>query len=188
MPSLVSGTSSEFMGKKPLPRSIRDRTMVFILGPSGVGKSTVAQVLSGEDAIRQSESEVLDAINHHARNRKWNAGLINAPALVIECPCFLDRRPAALEGLKDLMRRRAGGRRRTWVVEAASGTSMETIMGSVHPGYRATLVLRFPVGRGRLRFAKRICRDLGLDTAHAVATVDIEPWTYQLVRDTLQSA
>ena len=185
LPALVSGTSSEFLGKKPLPRSIRDRQMVFILGPTGVGKSCVALALAGTENKLLSESDVLDAINHHVRNREWQSGILEAPALVIESPCFLNRRPAALEGFQDLVRRRAGGGRRTWVVEAKSGSSMENIMAAVHPGYRATLLLRFPVGRGRLRFAKRICDELGIAGVHARSTVDLEPWTYERVQLTL---
>ena len=71
------------------------------------------------------------------------------------------------------------------VVEAESGTSMERIMGAVHPGYRATIVLRFPVGRGRLRFAKRLCSDLGIGHESAKATTEIHPWTYAAVRAAL---
>jgi len=187
LPALVSGTSSEFMGKKPLPRSIRDRQMVFILGPAGVGKSTVARTLAGTDRTMLSESHVLDAINHHARHREWQSEWLGATALVIESPCFLNRRPAALEGFQELVRQRAGGGRRTWVIEAKSGTAMESIMAAVHPGYRATLLLRFPVGRGRIRFAKRVCDELGIANIHARSTVDLEPWTYEQVRLTLAS-
>jgi len=175
------------MGKKPLPRSIRDRQMVFILGPTGVGKSSVALALAGPNKKLLSESDVLSAINHHVRSRAWPPDILQAPALVIECPCFLNRRPAALEGFQDFVRQRAGGGRRTWVVEAKSGSAMESIMAAVHPGYRATLLLRFPVGRGRLRFAKRICDELGIAGSHAQSTVDLDSLTYEKVRLTLAS-
>ncbi len=185
MPSLVSGTSREFMGNKPLPRTIRDRPMVFILGPAGVGKTSVARVLAGPEAAELPEQDVLSALSHHARHREWQSELLEARALVLECPCFLNRRPAAMERFKELLRRRAGGGRCTWVVEAESGTSMESVMGSVHPGYRATVLLRFPVGRGRLRFARRVCDELGIEGRHAAATADLDPWTYAAVRSAL---
>ena len=173
------------MGKKPLPRSIRDRKIVFILGPTGVGKSSVAQALAGNDCTHLSQKGVLDAINFNARHREWKSELLLSACLILECPCFLNRRPAALDGLQELLRMRAGGERRTWVIEAQSGTAMDQVMGAVHPGYRATLVLRFPVGRGRLRFAKRICNDLGIPNSRAAATVHIDPWSYETVRQVL---
>ena len=175
------------MGDKPLPRSIRDRKMVFILGPSGVGKSSVADIWAGDRSTRLTDQDVLDAINHHARQREWPTHLLESSALVLECPCFLDRRPSALESLQLLLRLRAGRDRRTWVVEATNGTSMERVMSAVHPGYRATLVLRFPIGRGRLRFAKRICDELGLNKTLAPQTTHIEPWSYDAVRRSLEA-
>ena len=185
MPALVSGTSQEFIGEKPLPRVIRDRRMLFILGPGGVGKTTVAQTLAGEDALPLSESDVLGALNEQTRTREWSPHSSIAPSVLLECPCFLDRRPAARDALRTLLRLRAGGGRRTVVVEAESGTSMERIMEAVHPGYRATIVLRFPVGRGSCAFAKRLCSDLGIGHESAQATTEIHPWTYAAVRAAL---
>src|SRR5436190_8671872 len=42
-PALVSGTSGEFLGRKPLPRSVATRPALFIFGPAGVGKTSVAR-------------------------------------------------------------------------------------------------------------------------------------------------
>lgn len=185
LPALVSGTSQEFLGQKPLPRVIRDRSMVFILGPDGVGKSTVARTLAGEKALILADGDVLDELSDHARTRQWTTRLTQTASLLLECPCFLDRRPAAMDALRTLLRLRAGGGRRTIVVEAGSGTAMETVMEAVHPGYRATIVLRFPIGRGRLRFAKRLCHELGISDVAARDTTEIEPWTYATVKTAL---
>ena len=182
LPSLVSGTSREFLGRKPLPRSIRDRWMVFLLGPTGVGKTTVARSLAGPLGRYLSEAAVLSSLKDHARERTWEPALIDDPALVLECPCFMSRRPAAMHAIQALLRSRSGGGRKTWVIEAESGTAMERVMSVVHPGYRATVVLRFPVGRGRLRFAKNVCDELGIPARLAAATVDLKPWTYTAVR------
>ena len=187
MPALVSGTSQEFLGEKPLPRVIRDRGMVFILGPAGVGKSTVALTLAGDEALSLTENEVLGALKDQVREREWTKRLLNAHSLLLECPCFLDRRPAALDALRAFLRLRAGGGRRTIVVEAASGTAMERLMEAVHPGYRATIVLRFPVGRGRLRFAKRLCTELQISEMNATETTTLDPWTYAAVKSALTS-
>lgn len=187
MPALVSGTSQEFIGGKPLPRVIRDRGMVFILGPSGVGKTTVAQTLAGDEALQLTEADVLESLSAQARARTWSSPLTDASSVLLECPCFLDRRPAAQDALRTLLRLRAGGGRRTIVVEADSGTAMERLMEAVHPGYRATIVLRFPIGRGRLRFAKRLCRELNIDDENAQATTTLRPWTYTAVKAALTS-
>jgi hypothetical protein len=187
MPALVSGTSQEFVGGKPLPRVIRSRTMVFLLGPAGVGKTTVAKSLAGNDALYLSDAQVLEALNTHARKRAWDEELLKYSSVVLECPCFLERRPAALQTLQRLLRVRSGGGRRTVICEADSGTPMEELMGAVHPGYRATVVLRFPVGRGRMRFALRVCNELGLSADHAEATEELEPWTYAAVRTVIST-
>jgi hypothetical protein len=187
MPALVSGTSQEFVGGKPLPRTIRSRTMVFLLGPEGVGKTTVAKSLAGNDSLYLSDAQLLKVLTEHARKRTWDEELLKLSSVVLECPCFLGRRPSALQALQTLLRIRSGGGRRTVVCEAESGTSMEELMGAVHPGYRATVVLRFPVGRGRKRFALRVCDELGLAASYAEGTVELEPWTYAAVRSKIST-
>jgi hypothetical protein len=161
--------------------------MVFLLGPAGVGKTTVAKSLAGNDALYLSDAQVLEALNTHARKRAWDEELLKYSSVVLECPCFLERRPAALQTLQRLLRVRSGGGRRTVICEADSGTPMEELMGAVHPGYRATVVLRFPVGRGRMRFALRVCNELGLSADHAEATEELEPWTYAAVRTVIST-
>ena len=182
MPALVSGTSQEFAGAKPLPRAIRARAMVFVLGPSGVGKTTVAKRIGGSSARYLSSEDVLKAINAFARSRKIPDDLDTCPTLILECPSFLERRPAAQNALQSLLRVRAGGDRRTVVCEAESGTPLEDLMSVVHPGYRATVMLRFPVGRGRKRYALRVCDELGLPAHCASGTESLDPWTYDTVR------
>ena len=178
MPALVSGTSREFVGEKPLPKVISARSMLFVMGPPGVGKSTVAKSLGGPDAVYVTEPEMLQAINHHALKRSWSHAFEMAHTLVMECPCFLDRRPAALQAMQTLLRLRSGGGRRTLVCEPESGTSLETLMSAVHPGYRATIVLRFPLGRGRKRFAHAVCDEFGASRTLASKTDKLDPWTY----------
>ena len=187
MPALVSGTSQEFASGQALPRTIRSRTMVFVLGPVGVGKTTVARSLAGDDARYLSDAEVIEALNAYARERSWSEELVHFSDVVLECPCFLSRRPSALRALQTLLRARSGGGRRTVMCEAESGTPLEDLMAVVHPQYRATVVLRFPVGKGRKRFALRVCEELGLEASCAADTEHIEPWTYAAVRSAINT-
>jgi hypothetical protein len=117
--------------------------MMFVLGPLGVGKSSVARGLAGTDGRYLSEEDVLSALKSQTRQRCWAADLVKCPALVLESPCFLNRRPAVLRSLQALLRLRAGQGRRTWVCEAEIGSNVERLIEAIHPGYRATLVLRF---------------------------------------------
>ena len=187
MPALVSGTSQEFAGSKPLPRVIRSRTMIFVLGPAGVGKTTVATRIGGPNARYLSSDDVLDAINQLTRLRSMAVELETFPTIVLECPSFMSRRPAAQSALQSLLRVRAGGGRRTIVCEAESGTHVEDLMSVVHPGYRATVVLRFPVARGRKRYALRVCEELGLPAHCASGMESLDPWTYEAVRAELST-
>ena len=187
MPALASGTSTEFLDVKSLPRAIQDRAMVFVLGPQGVGKSSVARALGGTEGQYLSEEDVLSAVKAQTRQRKWADDLVNHPALILESPCFLNRRPAVLRSLQTLLRLRAGQGRRTWVCEAESGSNVERLMEAIHPGYRATLVSRFPVGLGRRRFASKLCVEFGLDDEYAKQALKIDPWSYTAVREFLQS-
>jgi len=43
---------------------------------------------------------------------------------------------------------------------------------------RVTLNLRYPQGRGRIRFAVRVCEELGIDRRYARTTQPEDPWTY----------
>jgi hypothetical protein len=43
---------------------------------------------------------------------------------------------------------------------------------------RVTLNLRYPQGRGRVRFATRVCEELGLDRRYARTVRPEDPWTY----------
>ena len=62
---------------------------------------------------------------------------------------------------------------------------MQAFMDAVNLEQRATLSLRFPVGRGRRRFALKVCDELGLDATYARRMVSMEPWSYTAVRQSL---
>lgn len=177
--AFVSGTSSEFLGRRPLPRAAQERPVVFVLGPAGVGKSAVARRLLDHPTPLHLTGEVLhDALTTQARRRGWREDIRQHPALVLDGPCFLHRRPAVLRMLKELLRLRAADGLRTMVCEGADRSPLGVLMEGVDAEQRATVALRFPVGRGRRRYALRLCVELGLDPRHALRADAIEPWTY----------
>ena len=116
----------------------------------------------------------------------WDQALVEASGVVIECPVF-GASAIRISALQIFIRARSGGGRHTFVCEAESGTPMEDLMAAVHPGYRATVVLRFPIGRGRKRFALRVCDELGVSMEYARDTEHIDPWTYAVVREAIST-
>lgn len=186
-PSFISGTSTEFLGRKPLPRAVRFRPLVFLLGPEAVGKSTVARHLLPDNARVLTHRELLDVATDRVRRRHWDPALVAANSLLVEGPCFLGARPGYAKAVRELLAERVAAGRRTFVTESSAGTGLKDLIDVVPSQQRATIVLRFPVGRGRRRYAVRTCRELGLDTAFAREAAALEPWSYQAVEDLLRA-
>jgi hypothetical protein len=185
-PALVSGTSGEFLGRKPLPRAVTTRPALFIFGPAGVGKTSVARHLLGEEALYLDDQALIDTLSHRVRYRRWPDEIASATGLILDGPCFLGRRPSVLRALQDLVSQRVEAAMRTVVCEGEDGSPLSELIDAVDVDSRATLVLRFPVGRGRRRFANRICDELGYDRQLATEMALLDPWTYSAVRARLE--
>jgi hypothetical protein len=184
-PALITGTSSEFLGRRALPRILDERPVTLLLGPPGVGKSSVAQRIAGEAGswIERLDTRGLqEALVARVAARGWDARWIEAEALVVDGPVWLRNRPAAVAAVCELLCARSAAGRRTIVCQSEQDGSIEALMDAMEAGSLAVVGLRFPKGeRGRLRFARRICDDLGIARAAARGTDTLEPWGYAAV-------
>jgi len=184
-PAALTGTSGEFLGLRPLPRLLQDRCLVVILGPRGVGKSSVARrVLATRPLVLRGQA-LQDAAARAVQRKRWADEVLDAPAFVIDGPTYLYRRPGATRLWMSLIQQRCERGHRTAVCGVEGDESAVLLLDAIEPERRVTLNLRYPVGRGRRRFASRVCDELGLERQHAKIEVS-EPWTYLKVMRALK--
>lgn len=190
-PGFVTGTSSEYLGARPLRRILRERALVVILGPRGSGKTSVARRVAQQTSERTlylDTAALQDEVLRRTRTTAWSERVLEVPVLVLDGPVFLANRPAVCGFLRDLIQARLLAGRRTVVCEVAQDGSMDRLMVGVPAGRMATVGLRFPASRsGRMRFARRCCDELGLPRSAAQGTDALEPWGYDRVIEDLKS-
>jgi len=183
-PALLTGTSSEFMGLRPLPRLLRHRHVIFVLGPPGVGKTSVACRLAGEESPRIFDSREIDTmLLERVRNARWSDELLDSADLVLDGPAWLRNRSGAIALLVELAQTRATAGARTIFCQADADGSIEELFAAVEAGSAVVIGLRFPNGkRARLRCARRICDELGFSRDAALGSDCLDPWRYDRLR------
>lgn len=180
-PAFLTGTSSEFLGKRALPKILRERKVIFLLGPGGSGKTSVALRL-GQPATYRDRTALEDALVERVRTRQWPEVERTASNLILDGPVWLQNRPAIVRVLGELLRYRAGKGLNTLVCQPDHDGSVNLLMDEVQPGTSVVVALRFPKGRrGRLRFATRQCERLGIPKTAAKGSELIDPWGYAQV-------
>lgn len=187
-PALLTGTSTEYLGLRPLPRVLVERPHVVVLGPPASGKTTVAQRLAGPGARYLDRHATQNALVHQVRHRRWAEELRSAAALVLDGPVWLIHRPAAVQALRALLDHREAAGLRTFLCQDPNGGSVYPLIDHREPGSTVFVGLRFPEGRrGRTRFARRACEARGLPAELATGLDRLDPWTYTRVLDALRA-
>lgn len=190
-PAHLTRTSREMLGQRPLPRVLRERAVVYVLGPDGVGKTTVGRRLCGDERLEISGDQLRRATVGTARRGFFSAELTEAPVLLVDGLDYWYNRYGAVELVGRLLRARAAAGRRTVLTQGPADNSITELYGPVPLELRASLLLRFPVGKGRRTHVTERCRARGLDPSLAAEAVHLEPWTYagvEAVLDRIQDA
>lgn len=186
LPAFLTGTSTEYIGDRPLPRVVRDRPVLFVLGPDGVGKSLVARRVAPEPPTVLDNRDCQRAILDRVRNGHWDPDLVECISLVLDGPVWLQNRPSVVRILAELIALRSSGGRKTVICQADTDASVHLLMDRIPCGSSAIIALRFPDSRkSRLRVAERICQQNALPLRHARRTVSLGQWSYRAVRSAL---
>ena len=178
VPAFFSGVYTEFIGEKVMPKSLQERPLIFLFGTSGVGKTILARHLAGPESLLFRKQDVLDIMLHKVRKRRWQTHLTTIPALILEAPYYLSQRPQILKLLQNLVKLRTKKGLRTFILDSEDRGPIRDLLQIFPPEARATIVLRFPVGRGRYRFLAHECRKRSLPIRWARELSLYEPWTY----------
>ena len=182
-PALLAGTSTEYLGRKPLPKVLRTRQIVTLLGPSGVGKSAVARHLAGADATVWSRHKFSAVLTAAVRNNEWPQIGDN---LVVDGTGWLDNREGVVKMLAAFTQQRAQKGLKTILCEGEA-TALDPLIKCLGAGSLVVVALRFPIGRrSRVRTAKSICQELALPMDRVNGSVELDPWTYDEVRKWLE--
>ncbi len=184
--ALLMGTSSEYLGRRPLPNLLTERPFLLVLGLPGVGKTSVARRVLGSKATLLRGANLQEAAVAAVRRRRWPEDLQTAEALIIDGPTLLHRRPGVIRLLQALIKTRSEQGLRTAVCQGAGDDSVLLLVDGLEGNERVTLNLRFPSGRGRVRWTMRMCQELGVDRGLARQVQPDGPWTYLKVMRALK--
>ncbi|MEZ4319056.1 MAG: hypothetical protein R3F61_16190 [Myxococcota bacterium] len=165
---------------------MRDRPILFVLGPDGVGKSLVARRVAPEPPVILDNRDCQKAILTRVRNGHWDPEIVECRSLVLDGPVWLQNRPSVVAILAELLALRSSDGRRTVICQADTDASVHLLMDRIPCGSSATIALRFPDSRkARMRVAERICQQNGIPLRNARRAMSLRSWNYRGVREAL---
>lgn len=191
--ALIAGTSTEFVGERPLRVSVRACPIALVEGPLGAGRTTVAFRIAGQEgrAVLRVDGRTFATSASVSRVRRgtWSADLRDAPALIFDDLAMLaERGGAVVAQLVELLDERAARGLRTVCVAAPNDASLSALCERLAPDRVVHILLRFPARSGRVRFARHEAAVRGLSEDVAAGLEHLEPWTYEAVVRALDAA
>ena len=186
-------TPRNFSAVGPSPRSSRRGTLCFCSGQAGLENRASPSVFwtpgvwrprtcCAWTAPRSARSWCLARATESSRPRRSKP-----PGLILDGVDCLYGREGAVSLLGGLLRDRCARGLKTVVTQGPADDSIGLLYSAVPPQVRASVLLRFPVGRGRRRFVQQECRRLSIPFSLAREHVMAEPWTYASVRAAIEA-
>lgn len=184
--ALLTGTSSEFIGLRPLPVALRGSNQtIFIKGPRDSGLTVVAQrIAGGKSTARLGSKALSNVIDAYVESGStaWPDRVTKPRALILDGPQHLLTRKAATSALLDLLKVRRESNMITLVIQQNDDGSLTPLIKPLKVGEYTIIGIRFPKGvRGRRRFGRRYCKEGGYPLAASKGLAAMDDWTYSKV-------
>ena len=183
----LTGTFTEFVGNRSQPAALNSRPVLFLLGPAGSGKTTVAQHWLGNDAPIVRKNTMFDLLIRRVLDRTWDhAEICHHERLILEIPSLVGNKTQMTKLLTELIHHRSRMGKKTAVLDSEDNASLQGLMASIDSTTRVSIVLRFPEGKGKYRFLAYRCKKENISLRHARKLAKYEPWTYRGVLTELE--
>ena len=184
--NFLTGTFTEFVGNRDQPSALSSRPVIFLLGPAGSGKTTVARHWLGNDAPILRQEDMIDLMLRRVHDRTWErTDICDCNRLIFEIPSLVGNKTQMTKLLSELINLRIQSGKKTAILDSEDNASLQGLLASIDSDKRVNIVLRFPEGRGKYRFLAHRCKQQNIPLRHARRLAKIEPWTFRSVLDEL---
>ena len=183
----LTGTFTEFVGNRDQPAALTDRPVLFLLGPAGSGKTTVARHWLGYDAPVIRKDQMFDLLIRRVLDRTWeHTEICHHERLILEIPSLVGNKTQMTKLLTELINYRSRQGKKTAILDSEDNASLQGLMASIDSTTRVSIVLRFPERKGKYRFLAHRCKRQNIPLRHARKLARYEPWTYHSVLTELE--
>ena len=183
----LTGTFTEFVGNRDQPEALASRPVLFLLGPAGSGKTTVARHWLGYDAPIIRKDTMFDLLIRRVLDRTWDhSDICHHERLILEIPSLVGNKTQMTKLLTELINHRSRKGKKTAILDSEDNASLQGLMASIDSTSRVSIVLRFPEGKGKYRFLAHRCHKENIPLRHARRLAKYEPWTYRAVLTELE--